>query len=147
MNRNACKHCGHHDDSPAQKQEDMGQDRIEEGWENTPEEVDLGVVEKHPEAKAKKETKKDHKKDSMVTTKKETHTKKPEFHSEVYSESSSYVLQGGHYKKEVHAEHKIDGKTVFKKDLIDDDGKVKGKELEWDDEGHRHVKPITHGRV
>ena len=142
-NYHTCKHCGHHDDSPVREHGDVEQDKIEEGWKASPKEVDLGVAED----KNAKMPMKDAKKDSTVQAKTETKAAKPKFHSEEYCETSSYVMQGGHYKKEVHAEHKLDGKTVFKKDLIDDDGKVKGKELNWDDEGHKHVKPITHGRV
>ena len=80
-------------------------------------------------------------KTSTVDSKKTT-VSKPTVHSEVYCESSSYTVTSGHYHKEQHAEHKVDGKVVFKKDLVDEDGQVTGKEVDWDTEGHKHIKEI-----
>ena len=77
-----------------------------------------------------------------VDTKDKAETSKPKMHSEVYCESSSYTKSGGHYHKEQHAEHKIDGNVVFKKDMVDDDGKVTSKEIDMDRKGHSHSKEL-----
>ena len=137
MSSKACKHCGHHDESPVKRMEE--EDEIREDKPDNSHDEDANKSHHHDKL-AKNDSKK-------VEKKKTTTTKKPEFHSEVYTESSSYVMSNGHYKKEVHAEHKLDGKTIFKKDLIDNDGKVSGNELEWDRDGHKHIKPIANSRV
>ncbi len=140
MNKDTkCKHCGHHDTSPV-RQEEIKEDRP---FDKTAQDTTTTqqAQKTTTDTQADKGTTKTQTKDTMQTRKK-SDTQKPQVHSEVYTESTSYTSTGGHYKKEEHVEHKIDGKTVYKKDLWDKDGEVTGKEVDWDKESHKHIKPI-----
>ena len=53
---------------------------------------------------------------------------KPQVHTESYDRDQTYNYRDGHYKATDKAELKVDNHTVFKKDLVDEDGKVTGYE-------------------
>ena len=69
------------------------------------------------------------------------HTTDKKVHTEVFTESTSYEVKGGHYTSEHHSEHKVDGKLVDKKDQINKDGHVSGNAIEHEKNHDHKDKP------
>ena len=146
MNKNSssvkCEHCAHYNRSPEQKAKEESEIQEDKPTATTTEQPQQSANMSKTMASSQKGGNADPKGSSKVETKKQEKAMKPKVHSDCYCESTTYTASNGHYKKEEHAEHKVNGKVVYKKDLWDNDGEVVGKQIDWDKEGHKHIKPI-----